>query len=226
MYKLRSMANIQFVKSNDSTNGEDELVDLLNSALQVGKVLWLLSGGSNIEIESRVSLRLEGGLTKDLAILLSDERYGPIGHSDSNYLQLTNAGFDPKQAYFPPVLNDQLDPESTLDSYQTIFSKLSQGAQVIGQFGIGDDGHIAGILPDSPATTSKQLASYYETPTFKRVTLTFEGLKAVNIARVFCFGDSKRSALEQLKSGSGQLNLQPALILSQLEDVKVYNDQI
>jgi len=52
-------------------------------------VLWLVPGGSNIPIavEAMDMIRKEmSGLSlKYLTITLSDERYGSVGHKDSNW---------------------------------------------------------------------------------------------------------------------------------------------
>jgi 6-phosphogluconolactonase/glucosamine-6-phosphate isomerase/deaminase len=85
--------------------------------------------------------------------MLSDERYGPVGHPDSNAAALDLAGFAPMQANVIPILVAGLDLAATRENYQAAALAAFQKAEiVIGQFGIGSDGHIAGILPNSPAT--------------------------------------------------------------------------
>ena len=40
--------------------------------------------------------------------MLTDERYGPVGHPDSNWSQLLQKGFDLPQAKLVPVLTGRL----------------------------------------------------------------------------------------------------------------------
>src|SRR6185437_1215993 len=67
------------------------------------RVLWLVSGGSNIPIEVEVIHKLPAELRPYLT-LMYDERYGPFDHPDSNARQLRAAGFSPDGATFVPAL--------------------------------------------------------------------------------------------------------------------------
>ena len=71
------------------------------------RVLWLVSGGSNIAAEVAV-MQMLTAQSKDklqnLAILPMDERYGPQGHKDSNTEQLRAAGFSVGVAAWVDVL--------------------------------------------------------------------------------------------------------------------------
>ncbi len=98
---------------------------------------------------------------------------------------------------------------------------------MIGQLGIGTDGHIAGILPGSAAAheTSALVAAYDAAP-FKRLTVTFQVLRQIDAAFVFAFGKPKRKTLEILKAGSMGTIDQPAGILHELQEAYVYNDQV
>jgi 6-phosphogluconolactonase/glucosamine-6-phosphate isomerase/deaminase len=80
-----------------TTSWEDGIADLtahLITELRAGKrVLWLLSGGSNIRAIVEVMDSIDDSLTPNLSLLLADERFGPVGHHDSNWQQLLDAGF-------------------------------------------------------------------------------------------------------------------------------------
>jgi 6-phosphogluconolactonase/glucosamine-6-phosphate isomerase/deaminase len=91
---------------------------------------------------------------------------------------------------------------------------------------MGSDGHIAGILPRSPALQATGLVTAYETPTYQRITLTFPAIRRNNIVYLFVFGDEKKAALESLKARSASLADQPAQILHELPEVYVCNNQI
>lgn len=200
----------------------------LTKELKAGKhVLWLVPGGSNIHPAAAAMSLLPEALTERLAILLTDERYGTPGHKDSNYKQLHDAGFDRKQATFMPVLVEGLSLQGTVHHYEEVVERaLAHADTVLGQFGIGADGHIAGILPHSPASTSAGLVAGYEAPPYQRITLTFEALAQLSTAYAFVFGKDKLAALTLLQAEELPLQEQPAQILRHLPEAYIYNDQL
>lgn len=218
---------MHFIKSADSSLGQKDLLGTLNSSLIRGRVLWLLTGGSNIQITVSILDKLDDSLTSKLYILLADERYGISGHQDSNYTKLVNAGMSLKQATFPDVLADSLGLRETTEKYAETFKRFKDKSDVvIAQLGIGEDGHIAGVLPGSPELNSNDTIIEYQADDFKRLSLSLNTLKEIDKTFVFCYGASKRSALKRLASGKESLESLPSLILKQMPDVKVYNDLI
>jgi 6-phosphogluconolactonase/glucosamine-6-phosphate isomerase/deaminase len=209
------------------TAGIQQLSQRLQSELQEGKrALWLICGGSNIQASVKIMDNLEDELTKKLAILLTDERYGAVGHPDSNARQLQEAGFQTKQALFIPVLTG-LPLEDTRVRYDQAMQRAIEHADiVIAQFGIGADGHIAGLLPHSVATTSTDWVAAYEAPPFTRITLTFKAMKHIHMAVAMAFGEDKQLALERLRDETLPLVEQPSQILKELPEAYVYNDQV
>ena len=218
---------MQFIKTADLELGTDSLHQRLTEHLANGEhVLWLVSGGSNIQISTGIMQRLSPSLTVNLSILLADERFGAAGHADSNGTQLLLAGFNHKQATVLPVLVGVSSLEDSLSRYETIARQaLSDADYVIGQFGIGPDGHIAGILPNSPAVDSADFAAAYQSDPYLRLTLTARALKHLSVAYVFAYGDNKHAALEQLRDTTVSYAEQPAQILKELPEAYVYNDQ-
>lgn len=218
---------MQFVRADDPKMGQDVLISLLSDTLKTSKVLYLITGGSNADIEIEILNGVNSEVTENLFILLADERYGPSNHQDSNYTQLINKGFNVKNATFVNLLSDNLGPEETLQLYTDIYKYYKGEADVvIAQLGIGSDGHIAGVLPNSPGVNSSEIATYYESTPYQRLTLSLETLKDIDKAFVFCFGEDKKDALTKLEEGSLDKNTLPSIILKDLADVIVYNDQI
>lgn len=214
--------------TSESEAGVTALTTSLTDALTVhSRVLWLVPGGSNIAIAVRVMQALSEQVTEKLHIMLTDERYGPVDHPDSNFRQLREAGFTPLSAHFIPTLAAGLSLEATAAQYAQNFEReAAEAGYIIAQFGIGPDGHIAGILPSSPASTATALAAGYHTDQFDRITLTFPALKRVDEAYAFAFGEAKKSTLVQLKTTTTPLIEQPAQILRQIPEAYVYNDSI
>lgn len=186
-----------------------------------------MSGGSNIEVEVSVLNRIDKQLTNNLSLMLADERYGQDGHDGSNYQKLKTLGLDPKNARFIDILENSPSADESLKIYQEEYGSLKEKANtIIGQLGIGVDGHIAGALPKSIGVDSDKTAIYYKAFDFPRITLTLKSLKDFDHTFVFCHGEDKREALEHLKNADISLKLSPSLILREMPDVKVYNDQI
>lgn len=219
---------MQFLKVEDWQPGIDALAARLTKELKAQKkVLWLVPGGSNIHAASEIMMTLPEGLTENLAILLTDERYGTVGHKDSNYKQLHDIGFDRKQATFMPTVIEGLTLQETVHHYEEVVARaFARADMVIGQFGIGNDGHIAGILPHSSASTSADLVAGYEAAPYHRITLTFEALVQLSVAYAFVFGKDKQPALDRLKNEELSLQDQPSQILKHLPEAYIYNDQV
>src|SRR4051812_16644787 len=95
---------MKFIRTEGTAQLEADLSAKLDGYLLEGKkVLWLVPGGSNIPVASRIMSSLHNNLG-NLTVTLTDERYGDIGHADSNQVQYTAAGFDLKGASFIPYL--------------------------------------------------------------------------------------------------------------------------
>ena len=191
-------------------------------------MLWLVCGGSNIASIVDTMKAIPADLTDELTVTLTDERYGPVDHPDSNLRQLYEAGFNPRQARVLPVLEADKSLEQTTGHYQRLAKQAFADSDiVIATFGIGADGHIAGILPDSPAAyEEEQWTAGYNAGNFMRLTLTFPALRHIDIAYALAFGEAKRAALTKLQSTSTTLKDQPAQILKELPEVYLYSDQV
>ena len=205
------------------------LASRLKSALSEGPTLWLLSGGSNIKISVGVMQQIDSYLSNNLIIALADERFGPYNHQDSNWAQLMNAGFEVKNS----TLIETLKPgDNTLSSTVLRYSNelsiaMDQCNYLVGQLGLGQDGHIAGILPNTIATTeTDELVIGYENDPFTRITVTFTGLRRLSSLFLIATGENKRDQLNTLINQDLSLSVQPAQIIKQIEDSYLYNDQL
>lgn len=192
------------------------------------RVLWLVSGGSNIPASVQIMSNISADLSRRLTVMLADERYGEPGHPESNWEQLTEAGFAGKEANLVHTLKAGATLEETVGQYaRTVEETFSKNDTVIAQLGIGPDGHLAGVLPGSPAATEvKALVAGYEAPPLKRITLTFPAFRHVNAAYAFAFGKPKAKALHALQASDLPLSEQPAQILKQLPEAYLYSDQV
>jgi len=194
------------------------------------KVLWLLSGGSNIGIEVEtlkiLKAKFSKNLKENLAVTLTDERFGPVKHKDSNWQQLLVNGFDMESVHAVPVLGNLELNETVIKFGKSYRDLIAQADVVIGQFGIGPDGHTAGVLPNTAGVSAKATACGYASEKFTRITLTLNALKNIDIAYTFVFGESKKEVIKLLQTQDLPLAQMPAQILKQISESYLYSDLI
>lgn len=216
---------MKFIKIKPEQAAETLATTLIEALKKYNTVTWFVPGGSNIGITVAAMAAIPEELTGKLIIAQTDERYGPMGHKDSNWQQLIDAGFELKNANAQPVLTlEPLPLAETAQIYANKIRALEGMTYKIGQFGIGADSHIAGIKPGSPASVAEGLAAGYEAEDFQRVTMTFTAIRQLNEAHAFVFGEAKRAALSALANESHQPMLQPAQILKSNDKSFIYND--
>jgi 6-phosphogluconolactonase/glucosamine-6-phosphate isomerase/deaminase len=187
------------------------------------KVLWLLSGGSAIKVAIAAADHLSPVPEGLLTITLADERYGPVGHADSNWLQLEADGLALEGANLLPVLHGN-GLEQTARDYAELFkTEIAKADFVIALAGMGPDGHIFGIKPGRPSVASKEPVVGYEWEDYDRLTPTFSILKQLDEVVVYAAGPEKHRQLEDLEKDLPP-EKQPAQLLKQLENVTIFND--
>lgn len=206
----------------------------LKSSLYLGPVMWLIPGGSNIKIAVAVMDRIDSGMSQNLIIGLTDERYGVYNHPDSNWRQLMDSGFDAKNARLIETLRPESEVgtatslEDTIKRYNDELETAMEGVEtIVGQFGMGSDGHIAGILPSSAATQEvTETITGYQSEPFTRITLTFNGIRRLSEAFLVVMGSDKHDAIDRLIHQNLPLTQMPAQIIKQVREAYVYNDQM
>lgn len=197
-------------------------VKALSSRLLTGqRVAWLLSGGSAIELEVRIAQSLQSLDVSRLHVGLIDERYGPMGHKDENYLQLMNAFFP---FYIERVLSHKSGKDTAKSFGLATEKTLKKVDYSLGIFGIGADGHTAGIKPGSPAVNSREAAVYYEWDDHQRITLTPPTIRQLSEAIIYAAGSEKADALNQLIQKDLPPGEQPAQILKDIKTSTLYSD--
>ncbi len=218
---------MEFIHSEDGKDGAIAMGDELAEALKKGSVTWLVCGGSSIALAVIAMRHLrEKTSEEDLARLtvgLTDERYGDVGHKDSNWQQLLDAGFDTAGVDVIPTLIGAPLAE-TVTAYAEKLDRALDADTVIVQFGIGADGHIAGILPGSSAVTAAELVAGYEAGPYTRITMTPPAFDRVDIAYAFVFGESKREAVEKLRTQDLSISDMPSQLLKQIPAKSIHTD--
>lgn len=187
-------------------------------------VLLLLSGGSSIQIATIISRELSGCNLSNLAISLTDERYGKPGHHDENWQQLVDEGLNlPGATLYRPLQGNNII-QTVSDFENWLQDQLDHTGYKIGIFGIGTDGHTAGIKPESPATKTTGLASSFQGDDYQRVTMSFNAIRQLDEAVVQVSGQDKRQVLSDFIHKDMPLSRQPAQILKEVPKVTIYSN--
>ena len=199
------------------------MADKVNKALEEGTVLLLLSGGSNVK--TAVALRERLAIKNELTVGLTDERYSEVGHSNSNWTAMLEAGFNTDKIKVLPVLEGE-PVEETTENYKDKLRRAFQAhASIIGLFGLGADGHTSGILPGSPAVESTEIVMNYQAADYQRITTTPVSFRSIDTAFLVAYGENKKDPLEHL-SVDVPIAKQPAQALKFITDLTIYNDQV
>jgi 6-phosphogluconolactonase/glucosamine-6-phosphate isomerase/deaminase len=109
--------------------------------------------------------------------------------------------------------------------------------KVVAVFGVGEDGHTCGMIPDTDKKAfaekfqnkDKWVTGYF-TPNnehHERISITMPFIQDnVDYAVVYASGDKKREPLKRLLAETGELNETPARILRELENAEIFTDII
>jgi 6-phosphogluconolactonase/glucosamine-6-phosphate isomerase/deaminase len=200
---------------------------VLNQLKLGKKVLLFLTGGSSVVVGANIAeilRKLENeNLLQNLAVTLTDERYGPTDHFNSNFFQLNEKGFSLPGAKIVSILVDE-DRNITVEKFnKNLNEEFTEAEYKIGLFGVGADGHTAGILPESPAVSAKDLAFGYDTATFSRITMTMNAIKKLDEVVVWAQGKDKWKVLKELQTDI-DFTKQPAQILKKVPLLTIFSD--
>ncbi len=201
---------------------------ILHSVALEKPVLWLVSGGSCIGVAVAVSEILSKNIsdTAEIHVALVDERYGAQGHENSNWSQLMSAGFVTGSMHMNPILQTSSSVQETTEDYNIRIQKLlDRELTIIGLFGIGADGHTAGLLPNNSVSNSEKLYAHYDGLDFERITATPKMIGLAHHTVIYATGDTKKVAISELIESGAKSNL-PAAVLWQNQNAALFSDQI
>lgn len=191
---------------------------------QSERVLWLVSGGSGVQVGIRAAkLLAEHDLSK-LAVTLTDERYGPVGHPDENWQQLLDGGFALPGATLYRTLSGDARAIATQKFGTWLDEQLAAADYKIGLFGVGTDGHTAGIKPGSPAIEATSTAVDFTGEDFERITMSFGAIERLDEIVLQAFGSDKAAVLHELVHDVRPLSEQPAQVLKRVKTCTLFTD--
>jgi len=213
----------RFIKISSPEPAVKYLADTIKDHLKAGEhVLWLVSGGSAIAVEAAVAKALADEPLEHLTVTLTDERPGPVGHPDSNWHQLAQAGFKLPGAKLVPVLTGAGTDVDAGAFSDVLAHELSAAGYHIGLFGIGPDGHTAGIPAKYPAP-SYEPAMFYQIGDFERISMTAASIERLDEVVAYVMGDNKHNQLDRLTQDV-PISEQSAQALKQAPKLTVFND--
>jgi 6-phosphogluconolactonase/glucosamine-6-phosphate isomerase/deaminase len=203
-------------------------LSILNQLESSKRVLLFVTGGSAIVVGVKVAELLrtcsQQNLIKNLTIMLTDERYGSLNHQDSNWYQLTVGGLVLPLAKLIPILFGDDFIMTTKKFNEKLNQELSRAEYKIGLFGVGADGHTAGILPESGAVKSEDLVYGYKTPTFSRITITPKMIEKLDEVVAWVQGENKWNVLKNLKEKNIDLLKQPSQVLKKVPLLTIFTN--
>lgn len=209
-------------------NVEDEasfVAEIIIKKLSEGKkVLFFLTGGSSVFVGVKVADLIKDKELDNLTIMLTDERYGSINHTDSNWFQHLQKGIEFPKAKIIPILIGENIETTTKKFAENLKTEFEKADYMIGLFGVGKDGHTAGNLPESVAVNSKDFASYYDTPAFSRITMTPLAIQKLDEAVVWMQGEEKWPVVKDLIEKEIEITKQPAQILKKIPLLTIFTD--
>ncbi len=220
--------SITIQTTTDTKDAANFIAGSILNQLKSGKhVLFFVAGGSSIPVGVKVSEIVRKHPHQNLTVTLTDERYGPIDHFNSNYFKLTEKGFNLPEANIIPILIDD-DRNITTEKFNTrLAQELGKAQYKIGLFGVGSDGHTAGILPESVAVQSSALVSSYNTAVFSRITITPKAIEQLDEVVVWMQGKEKWEAIKNLSENLEKdidISKMPAQILKKVPLVTIFTD--
>lgn len=238
-----------FVSQEVAGKTADFTFHSLKKFLKSGPVLFLISGGSvGRDVAPVVFQRLQE-LPKSslgrLHVALVDERFGVPWHKESNMRLLRDVGVIDRQEklgikLFLPLVDGSRSLERMSRDYNRVLVRLIAlcKERSLGVFGVGSDGHTAGIKPFDSAQgkpvqeaqirklfEGRELVVGYTASDFSRITLTPAGIGKLGQVIIYAKGDEKRVALSQMLKGSKNLVFRyPAILFQSQPRVHLFTD--
>ena len=187
--------------------GTTEIVDDVATAfarlvVQEGPRSIALSGGATAE-ECYAAVRALGPDWSGVDVFMSDERFVPPSHPDSNEGMARRVLLD----YVRPRAIYSMFRDGPIEDAALAYDDLVRAAPSIDivHLGLGPDGHTASLFPGSPALDERSRFvidtgdSLHPLP---RLTFTFPAIARARLAVITVAGPEKRDAVERIWAGA------------------------
>ena len=192
------MDSLEILNGNSHIDCSNKLLDLISSEINDSENYSLgLSGGST----PKFFYELFAEKYKDYSniyLWTVDDRHVDINDEKSNQ-RMINSIFSNSNLNIIEYSYEE-DPGYSAKDYTTkVFSKIDKLNAAI--LGVGEDGHIASLFPDTTALNADEkgfVQNEVNILTRWRVTSTFELLKNVEHVYLLVTGDNKKETVEEI----------------------------
>lgn len=213
-----------------------EHLNLLLTDHKKNPVLLLVSGGSALGILDYVGSTSMG---ENLTISVLDERFSGDA-SINNFAQMQKSdfyqlAFDAGASFFGtlPRPNESMpELKARWETNLKNWRKENPDGLIIASFGMGADGHTAGIFPLIDKEKFRELfesenwvtAYTAETQYGERITTTATFISKIDIGLVYVCGADKKTKLSEVIKNQSEINTLPALLWHKIKDTRVFTD--
>jgi len=192
------MDSLEIIKENNHIDCSNTLLNLISSEINDSEDYSLgLSGGST----PKFFYELFAAKYKDYSniyLWTVDERHVKINDEKSNQ-RMINSIFSNSNLNIIEYSYEE-DPGHSAKNYTaTVFSKVDKFNAAI--LGVGEDGHIASLFPDTTALNADEKGFVQNEVNILsrwRITSTFELLKNVEHVYLLVTGDNKKEIIEKI----------------------------
>jgi len=190
--------SLEILKENNHIDCSNTLLDLISSEINDSENYSLgLSGGSTPKFFYELFAEKYKNYS-NIYLWTVDERHVEINDNKSNQ-RMINSIFSNSKLNIIEYSYDE-DPAHSAKNYTTkVFSKFDKFNAAI--LGVGEDGHIASLFPDTTALNADEKGFVHNEVnilTRWRVTSTFELLKNVEHVYLLVTGDNKKEIIEKI----------------------------
>jgi len=192
------MDSLEILKGNNHIDCSNTLLDLISSEINNSENYSLgLSGGST----PKFFYELFAEKYKDYSniyLWTVDERHVKINDEKSNQ-RMINSIFSNSNLNIIEYSYEENPGHSAKKYTNNVFKKVDKFNAAI--LGVGEDGHIASLFPDTTALNAKEksfVQNEVNILTKWRVTCTFELLKDIEQVYLLVTGENKREIIEKI----------------------------
>ena len=223
----------------EATAAAGEYLNELLTDHKKSHILLLLSGGSSLAVLDYVNT---SPLGENLTITMLDERFSQEPEIN-NFLKLQKLDFYSGAlaagvnfiGTLPRPGENLEDMRYRMETNLRTWQKDHPRGKIFAVFGMGSDGHTAGIFPfeEDAQFFSENFENRHYVAGYKadgkhkypeRLTATFPFFKNIDEAILFACGHEKKEALSQLIKGAEQPHRLPALGIYETKNFSIFTD--
>ena len=195
--------SLEIIKENSHEDASLRLQELIGKFIQDNEKFSLgLSGGSTPRFfyQNFANTYQENS---DISLWTIDDRHVPLNDEISNQRMINEIFSKTKMNILELQFNE--NPNMSADEYsKLVLSKIQNFNSAI--LGVGDDGHIASLFPNTTAMNNKSIgfvANEVNILSKWRITSTFELLSNIENVYLLVTGENKSDILKEIGKNNG-----------------------